>query len=162
MLSWLLSNDEVVKNLGQAAAWLAAAVFFGWKLAAGYSVINLSVALRLERFRSPHGDRIRVRVELTKGDRATLRISEIAIRVLANEDIVLAQSFPEAKVERGGSFRPLRITPGESTHFERSCLVPRDAIVSGNLVIRGAAFFRGEWRASAVSVPEDCTPIPVA
>jgi hypothetical protein len=158
-MQWLLKNHEAIKNIGQALAWLAAAFFFIWKVAGGYSVINMSVALKAQRFhRNADRDRLKVRLELTKGDRASLLLKDIVLRCTADAStgaVVDEQRIDEISRLNKQLSNTLRLTPGEATHFERAFEIPADAVARIDVRIQGKSFFRGQWRASVVSVPED-------
>lgn len=151
MWCWLLSHSEQVKNLGQTLAWLGAAIFFGWKMLTGYSIMNMSVNLSIQRFaQDDDRDRLKVRLALSKGDRSALVLNEILLRVRNENDNQIAC----ARGERLG--RPLRLTPGESTHFEQQFTIRSNVACFIDAEVRGRSLFRpGQWFASAVSVPEE-------
>lgn len=156
MWRWLLSHSEEVKNIGQALAWLGAAVFFGWKVLTGYTIMNMSVSVSVQRFAlDDDHDRLKVRLALSKGDRSTLTLKNVSLRVRNEENKEIAKA--SGRFERFS--RTLRLTPGESTHFEQQFTVGSNVACFIDAEVEGRSVFRpGHWFASAVSVPEEREP----
>src|SRR5262245_3641307 len=114
------------KDLTEAFAWVAASLFFGYKAAAGYLVINLSVSARARRqsARNRHKDDLVIMVRLAKGDRGSLVLEDAAVRVRPGpqEPIPLqGQGRLSHKTETSGPRRRRHIlwTPSRSAPFLR-------------------------------------------
>ena len=129
---------EVTRDLGQAPAWLGAAVFFGYKAWSGYFVVNLSIKVEWVR-RSRAGeadDLLQVTPVLAKGDRGSVRLHDVQIRVTPDggeERVIWLDDFrrlgwvyeSQGTLKRGtvewkeaaARISLLNLTPGEATHF---------------------------------------------
>jgi len=150
---WFNTPTEI-KDTAQTVAWIAAALFFVYKAYAGYMFINLSIAVEARRrtSRSRQGrDDLVVRTTLTKGDRATLKLGLVEIVVEGAHPSHVAIS--EVQVSEKTRVRPLKLTPGETTHFETCFDVDSDSPYTIVVTVRGSR--RGCWKASYVSLPDE-------
>jgi len=169
---------EVTRDLGQALAWLGAAVFFGYKAWSGYFVVNLSIKVEcVRRSRAAEADDLlQVTLVLAKGDRGSVRLHDAQIRVTPEggaERIIVLDDFKRlgsvyeshGTLKRGTvewkAINPriplLNLTPGEATHFACWCPVPANAPCRVEAVVLGkrkAGMLLAQWRASCVSLPE--------
>src|SRR5262245_32087519 len=80
---------ETVKDWGQMAAWIAAALFFGYKIVSGYFITNL--ALKIEARRMPKPDKadedyLAITASLVGGSNGVIRIHDIQGRVIPSRD----------------------------------------------------------------------------
>lgn len=161
-----------IKEVAKVFALVAAGLFFCVKLVSGYAKVNLSTRLKLERQRGENGkDVLMVRVELVKGDRATLMLHDVSGRV-SSGDGSLELVFPglERKSfkmrdtgrrsvawKRSSRKTPyLQLVAGDSMEVATAVDVPRDAICEVEVRVLGCRKRRkktGQWLATGVSVP---------
>src|SRR5690348_4406489 len=136
------TKSDLIGNLAQTAAFVGAAGFFVWKAWAGYSTINMSLDVKPSRVHVAGGsnDYLVVAIELVKGDRATLSLNEISMKVspdpIEGKQVTL---FEEVTVSDGKDQRPLHLTPGETTRFERVLTVDKSKVYTIDVTVRGEA-----------------------
>lgn len=158
-------------------AYLAAGIFFLYKMLAGYFMTNLSVTLTTARQHlTSERDHLAVSVELAKGDRGTVRLHDCQVRISWKGDPPIikpligtdrrsknTERFAE-KLKRNvvnwdkrSVTQPfLHLTAGESSQFATYAEVPANAICEVEVAIlamRRTGVRVGQWRASAISLP---------
>lgn len=168
---------DILMAIAQVCALIPAGIFFIVKLFQGYHIVDLSVQATAERTRQEGGqDRLKIRVDLHKGSRATLVLHDVSASVSHDqqkpEDKPAVISFPGVKrmsykpSKLGGKqidwsktaqSKPLlQLSPNENTRFEALTTVRADAEcvievrVMGNR--KGGKKF-GQWCSTVVSLP---------
>ena len=158
-------------------AYLAAGIFFLYKLLTGYMMTNLSIALTTSRQHStPTEDYLVVSVALTKGDRGTVNLHDCQVKISCSGHCVTKQLIGTDRRDKKtehfhGSDRSmiiwdarsvrqpfLNLTPGETSQFATHLEVPANAICEIELAVlamKVTGFRVGQWRASAISLPID-------
>jgi hypothetical protein len=162
--------DEL-KKVVEIFAYLAAAGFFLFKWISGYMSTNLSIEIAcIRKQATTDADFIAITVDLSKGDRGSLHIFDVGIRVDGREGNVRDQLEPY-RVVRGDSTREKRRTidwstkdktyypflqAGEKAQLSWNCTVASKGISKVEVVVVGRRKFSQrvkQWRASAVSLP---------
>lgn len=168
-------TPEDIKAIAETVALASAALFFIYKLVAGYLYVELSVALTTTRTHiDPANDLLVITAKLKKGSRGSIRIHDAQARVVYDGTVKLVQfigihrlSYVSGKL--GSTDRKsinwnisskssplLRLPPNEETEFSCSTQVPRTAICEIEIAILGRErswFGIGQWKASNVSAP---------
>ena len=149
--------------MAQALAWIGAAIYFGWKLIAGYAAVNLTVGVTSRRYKKNDViDLLVITITFAKGDREAVVLKNIQIALTSFGESSTPKVIPitDPMIEDEG--RMIRITPGEGATFEHVEEVPSEAVVKLVAMVSGSVGFLTEsvsptafWRGSAVSVPED-------
>ena len=156
-------------------AYLAAGIFFLYKLLTGYLMTNLSIALSTSRQHStPEQDYLVVSVALTKGDRGSVKLHDCQVKISWTGHQVIkpligtdrrskkAEHFDRSKRSvinwdaRSISQPFLHFTPGETSHFAAYSDVPANAICQVEVAIlakKRSGIRLGQWRASTISLP---------
>jgi len=99
-----------LKDWGQVAAWIGAALFFGYKAFAGYFIIDLSLKLDCERTRMPNGGRdyLRATVTVKKGERGAIELHDLRAAIF---DYHTGAKIGQSQLLKG--VRRLTYGPGE-------------------------------------------------
>ncbi len=150
--SWLLDNSDSLKNIAEMLAFVGALLFFIWKVWTGYNIINLSINLDTRRARgnTTEHDWLVIKLTLTKGDRARLRLKAASLVILDLEGAeITSRKVPVIPTGKA----VLRLSPGESTSFECCLEVPAGKPCEVQVEVRGHAQWHGGWRATAISLP---------
>jgi hypothetical protein len=177
VITFLPSVDpEDMKTFVEIVAIVGAGLYFLYRAATGFFLINLS--LRVECTRLPQDDStdyLVCRIHLKKGERGTLQIHDAQIRIGNSEPVSLDEmqrlSWVEESIDpsRGHAKRMkiqwgdrsveepfLNMTPGEEAEFARYSSVPRSEMCLVQVVLLGklTAYPRvAQWRATCVSTP---------
>lgn len=154
MLNFVLRHSKQLSELAQALALISAAVFFLWKLVAGYLFCNLSLQIGLTRIPKYSGkDHLITEIKLLKGDRSSLLLK--SIRIIVRTGTVVHET-PLNSPFIPGETRMIRLTPGESTQFSHICEVDSDSVCHVEVSVDGKPlwFTTGHWKASAHSARE--------
>jgi len=78
-----------VKNWGQMAAWIAAALFFGYKIFSGYFITNLTLKLdarRIQGGKQSSDDYLAITASLVGGNNGVIRIHDMQARVVHSKN----------------------------------------------------------------------------
>jgi hypothetical protein len=156
-------------------AYLAAGIFFSYKVLTGYLMTNLSIALTTSRQQAtPELDYLVVSVAMAKGDRGSINLHDCQVKISwADHQIVkslLGTDRRSKKTEDLGKWKRnvvnwdarsirqpfLHLTPGEETNFATYVDVPASAICEievAVLAMKLAGIRVGQWRASTISLP---------
>jgi hypothetical protein len=155
-ICWLWANTGHIKDLGQSIAWLAAAAFFAWKVWTGYTHVNLSVDLTTSRFPSPEKgkDYLLLRLELIKGERAKLSLTQLVFQIKPTEGSQIQVALGPEELRAGPNNRPLKLTAGEETHFEKWVMISANEPYLVIAELQGRSVKRGYWRATSVTLPK--------
>jgi ligand-binding sensor domain-containing protein len=167
------SWTTAAKDLAECLAFLSAAVFFLYKVGAGYLKVDLSMSAKCDRHHTAHQskDNLVIHVHLKKGPNGSLALHDAKARVMY-QDSHIEVAFPGI---RRSSFEPapdgagrkinwkvsktsplLRMIPGEETELTTVCEVPSGEVCKIEIVILGKTdvWSRfGQWKASCVSLP---------
>ena len=169
----------------QLFAYLAAGIFFAYKLFAGYFMTNLSITLTTARQHSTREqDHLVVSVELAKGDRGTVQLHDCQVKISWNDKAVIRpligadrrskniEHFDRSKRSvvnwdaRSVTQPFLHLTAGETANFATYSAVPANAICEVEVAIlamKRTGVRVCQWRASAISLPlNDNQPHPAA
>lgn len=153
------------------SAIVSAAGFFGWKIIAGWLIVNLEVAIETTRQSiDKDNDWLAITLLLKKGNTDALWLKDIVVRIYDNkgeqwEDDIRFHEYNSLPVVNGKitrskknqSPRKYTIAPEEIFRYARVVKVP-----GGNepLTIEAAVFGKRafwpkgfQWRSSAVSLP---------
>jgi len=168
---------DLIKTIVETFAYLLAGLFFIYKWLAGYLTTNLSLRVKCQRARDEVDntkDVLAIMLVLSKGDRGSLKIHDIEVRVngqtvpeLAKlreqlwrfSNISPTKQIPYRQIkwgQRSSRSPSISLTPGEETQLASYCKVEHatvcrvEAVILGN---RKHSRYLGEWRASAVSFP---------
>jgi hypothetical protein len=170
------SAAETAKNWAEAFAWLCAGGFFVYKAFSGYLISNLSLSLKCQRRHTGRGtDYLVVTARLKKGDRGAVSLHDIRAHVsptvegesdfqslvginrLSSRDVgngiwnVLKTQSREAPL--------LNLPPEDETSFSQCFVVPSDLPCAVDVTVLGGWSWhrktRYQWRASAISLPND-------
>lgn len=161
---------DLVEQALKIAALAGGGLFFAWKLATGWLIINLKVSVKLERAtKSLTHDHLGITVTLEKGATDSVWLQHVSARVLWSENgdpkpIDMSEEFRwlgirDQKVTWGqleASAGPIALAPGEQTSIGGIVEVPADKPVTVEIAAFGKRAFwpRGfQWRASSVSLP---------
>ena len=171
------------KAVVEILAYAAALVFFLYKAIAGYLVTQMGLAIACKRVHSTTAgnDHLAVVATLKKGKTGTLRLHDAQARftiptgslppieLIGVERLTFAKDklkWPglrwtkptrrkiEWRLAQKSAF--LNLAPGDQAQFSCTNLVPSDAPVEVEVVVLGQRFgsvYRGQWRASTVSLP---------
>ncbi|WP_156901650.1 hypothetical protein [Azohydromonas australica] len=153
-----MATGSVVEDI-KTAAIVFGGIFFIYKFALGYLMINVTLkpTLRRQPLDESH-DLIVVSAGVVKGDRECLQVNEIKVSVEGEgtHSFLTPALIKFATQEAPGGL--LRLSPGEETSFEVALKVPKDQVTPINIVLRGwsgpiSRRIPGYWRASLVSEP---------
>jgi hypothetical protein len=143
-----------LRDVGAILAYLAAVAYFVWKVRDGYLFVNLSVGLRVERSPQAAEDYLVVTLTLSKGDRATLTLTDIVLTVKSSEgrSIKPVIALPSTWIEELG--RSLRISPGETVTLAAAYTVPSNSLCLVEANVQDCKRVpASEWRSAAISPP---------
>ncbi len=165
---------DLLQQISQIVAFFSAAIFFIYKVVAGYFVPNVSLApeiSRIERFNSDN-DLLIVKVSIKKGDNGSINIHDAKVRLSGDSvyeivDLTGVQrlSFDSQEINdhdrkaiawnRISQKNPyLRIGPHEETVFSCMCEVTKNTAINVEVVILGVkpkSCLKSQWRASVIS-----------
>jgi hypothetical protein len=168
---------DTVKNFAQVFAWLAAGLYFIVKFFAGFSLFDLSLEIACQRDPVPDStleDYLAISVTMKKGPNAALRLHDARIVLKFTDSrkqppeqvlefspdinrLFVDTSGPRLVVSnRPEPALPYTLSPGESTTLAVCAKVARDAACGVEVVVVGTPTLnrsRGQWRASAISLP---------
>ena len=166
-----------IKDTVEFLAYLGAALFFGFKLASGFFIHNLSVSLNLNRspIKDSDNDTLIISALLEKGNISAITLHDIQVCISYGQ---VKKSIPfngflrcsyetksvgstyraVANTDRLSTSSPLlNLVPGEKTSFSCSAEVPATESIVVELIVIGKRAYIGksigQWRSSAVSVP---------
>jgi hypothetical protein len=171
-------TPETIKNVAETAALLTAAVFFLYKVHAGYFYVGLAIFVESERRHlDDEKDRIVVTIRLKKSGTGTIQLHDAQVQFFpvdgpreAREAIALIGLQRKGqKDETIGSRRRkivdwdslhadprLQLAPGDETQFACHHVIPAQDVCVIELTILGQArawVDVGEYKASCVSLP---------
>ena len=171
-------------EFSQGVAFVAAALFFLWKLAAGYLAINLTLNIETRRYRrSETCDNLVIKVLLDKGDRESAVLESVILEIEVERTIERSSSLDspinvtkcstafdrqrielteDTKIEiKNGVRRAIRLSPGETATFERMIDVPTASAVKISAQVSAKTGFllglspTSYSRGTLISVPAD-------
>jgi hypothetical protein len=164
------SSLEQIEQLLKIVALTGAGLFFVWKLFTGWLIINLKLSIKLDRaFKADGKDHLGITILFEKGTTDSIWLKRVSARAKWEGDpglepidfseelnwlVVTDKNIKWDQKELGNG--TIALSPGESTTFARTTVVPSDAAVVVEVVAFGERNFwpRGfQWRASAVSLP---------
>jgi hypothetical protein len=165
-----LPTKEVLEQyelLTKIVAFGAVAIFVLYKLFAGFHLSNMSLELFLKRAHlSEHDDALAIAVVLIKGDRGTIKLEDVAARVICKgsaSPVALRglERLHTGELRKGnwqvsGRRPSLHFTPGEKSVIGTHAIVPRGLPCVVEVVFAGKTLIywrSGQWGASAVSLP---------
>lgn len=168
-------RDMKLNEWGQLVAWLAAAVFFAYKVLSGYLISDVSIKLACERkHKSAELDYLALTVTLKKGERGGIVIHDgqarvrgltvnspqelIGVRRLDRPDPAEIARIKWEELRRG-----LNLPPGDEMQFAALFEVPCGQSAVVEVVVLAKKLWRpthkfGQWRASYVSLPHEVRP----
>jgi len=178
MISTFTEKPDDFKSVVEGFAVLAAAGYFFQRLLSGYFVVNLSVAVAVERMKEDERDLLAVTATLEKGDRGTLSLHDVVIRVVSEGGTPIVQqvdvqrfAFTRQRVNgttldrcvaeltaTSMSTPLLNLTPGECMTVSGYVDVPSGKTCLVEVVVLGERTGSGnvaQWRSSTVSLPRD-------
>lgn len=153
-------------------ASVSAAVFFIWKIIAGWLVVNVEISIEIDRqAQTEKEDLLAFKIIFKKGNTDTLQIKDIQARVSYQQNGEQKQQvemFPEInklsindkKIMNWKTLdakgRKISLSPGESFHVGRFVWIPTATPVIVEAILHGTRKFwkRGfQWHASIASLP---------
>ncbi|MEO6734428.1 MAG: hypothetical protein ABIN01_24620 [Ferruginibacter sp.] len=163
-------STEDFKTLFTIIASASAALFFIWKIVAGWLVVNVQISIEVERQSdTKENDLLSFKLIFIKGNTDTLQIKDVKARVRKeNEsDIIKGFIFPEIhKLSFDGILinfdspnadgKNISLSPGESFHVGRFVTIPAGECVIVEAALHGSRTMWGkgfQWRASIASLP---------
>ena len=90
-LEGLRKAGEVVKIWSECIAYLSGGSFLIYKVLSGYFITDLSLKLQCERLTSETGDSIAVTATLKKGDKGTIRIHDVRVRLTTVDGQIMSE-----------------------------------------------------------------------
>ena len=167
---------EVPKNIAATLGFLGAAVFFFYKVATGYHIVNASISIECTRRKREDGQEefLAVSTTLKKGERGTVALRDGWARIKYGE----SEKFYFKKFigidrldynKKDGEWwksldnRYINLAPGEESSFSCLFLVPPNESCEVEIAVFGITvhFTRPgrkpglvQWRASAISLPQ--------
>jgi hypothetical protein len=187
-VAWALAWDlSKIETLTKVLAILGTASFFGYKAVVGFFITNTSISLVVRRFAADDAeDFVGITVTLAKGDRGALVVHDLTVWVTPDgaqpidcdvESGRLSYNTTSIETDDGKAIEKLlvrrdvpstdnpflHLSPGESTQFAAYTRVPRHLPCVVNAVLLGRKPSDrpvGQWRASAVSFPEERVGAP--
>jgi hypothetical protein len=177
MITLILSHITTIKDAAQSLAFLAALIYFFYKVKAGYLVVNTSIDLEVVRSAaSETTDMVAITVLLERGQLGTLVLHDVRARACWGEskkefkDVefkgINRLSYDkgpapvrrkQATFDREGLKNPfLHLAPGEKASYGACVEVPATAPCTVSAVALGCRVGgrrTGQWRASRVILP---------
>lgn len=169
-LKIIAMNLKDFQALFTGLAIIATAGFFGWKIIAGWLIVNLEIAIETSRqFKDETNDWLGINLLLKKGNTDALWLKDIAVKIYAYDgkpvnQIIRFEEFhsltiSDKKIDWDTPSKDKRnytIAPGEIFRFGKI-----EAVPSGiPLIIEAAVFGKRafwpkgfQWRASCTSLP---------
>jgi hypothetical protein len=167
---------EIVKGIVETLAILIGGYFALQRILAGNQIVNLSLKIACDRVAVPHGrDSLRATLSLVKGDRSTIQIHDIEVRVNGQpvvwtypwrdqtvrftsdeQEAAIPKFFKLTWGERSEKSPFLNFSPGEKTELANFCEVDHGVVCYVEVVVLGVELksgYRSQWRASSVSLP---------
>ena len=171
-----MMNILETKPYVELFAYLAAGIFFLYKLLTGYLMTNLSVSISCSRQCANRNgkDHLTVTASLSKGERGSVNLHDAQVKVKWNGDenaeSLIGADRRSLKTEVVGESNRkvvnwakrsakqpfLRLTAGESCQFATYFEVPCAQVCEIELAVLGmkqSGFRVGQWRASTISLP---------
>ena len=167
---------EHIKALMEIGAYVAALVFFIYKVLTGYLITGLSLKVECVRVHSddPACDQLSITATAKKGKTGTLRLHDAQARVTVvghapqildlagierltfKPDITKWPGKTRRKISWKRAKHPfLNLAPGDEGQFSTACEVPRNLPATVEVVIlcrRLLGLRRSQWRSSTVSL----------
>ena len=174
---------EYVETVLKCLAIIAAAGFFVYKIKTGWWIMNMSVAIRLDRkVKDPTNDHLSITVAMDKGSNDSVNLRRIQIRVtelespeasekespkpsteteiLGHERLAEIEDCDKVDWAKPSTAGPISISPGEKTEFAHYVTVAHGVPVLVEAVVLGDRWLATlwndhytQWRVSAVSLP---------
>jgi hypothetical protein len=133
MMACAKAVTELIKPWVEIAAYLAALLFFTYKVYSGYFVVDMSIGLDCERKRSPgseNKDYLGIRVTLKKGERGGVELHDALVRVTSCIGNQVFGPLPLVTIARLNRTNPTQDAAG-STGVLRSRIdwtqIPKDS-----------------------------------
>lgn len=163
---------EYPDKLFTILAIIAAAGFFGWKIIAGWLIVNLEIVIETERKpKDTTHDWLGINLLLKKGSTDGLWLKDVALKIdsfngeRVNE-VIRFEEFHSIRIinqklsweKQNDDPRKFTIAPGETFRFGRVEIVPFDKplIIEAAVFGKRAFWPKGfQWRASCFSLTCD-------
>jgi hypothetical protein len=176
MSSCLKDWVDIAKGTVETVAVLVGGYYALQRVRAGNKIVNLSLKVVCDRLaRNGQKDLLRVVLSIEKGDRSTIQIHDLEVRIngapapwrTAWRDQVFRFTSanqthatpPYLKLTWGTPSTDayfLNFSPGEKTEFANYCEVDHGLACQVETAVLGVELksgYRSQWRASAVSLP---------
>ncbi|HTE26966.1 hypothetical protein [Flavitalea sp.] len=159
-------------------ALVSAAGFFGWKIIAGWLIVNLEISIETTRQAiDDTNDLLAIKLLLKKGNTDALWLKDIAIKVQDTEGnmevkhIIRFDEYKSLSINKASQIvwgsniksRKFTIAPGEVFHFAKIEKVSFDKplIIEAAVFGKRAFWWKGfQWRASVASLLIEKRSVP--
>ena len=163
-------NINYLETIFKISAIIAAAGFFGWKIIAGWLIINLEISIETTRqSKDEVHDWLAIDLLLKKGNTDGLWLKDVVVRIYNKggkpvNQVIRIEDFMSVAVKhkqidwdaKNKDIRKYTLAPGEVFQYGRVVEVPTNTplIIEAAVLGRRTLWYKDfQWRATAASLP---------